>query len=113
MVSFHPALSSRVSTDIVTLGLYEFWYRATQYDVSDDSLVINRGIMSRRETKIPGDKINAVKTKLSPLMGTSAVRIDTGSADTIEAVRLTRKNARLLAHECNTLKERATAHAAA
>ena len=36
-----------------------------------------------------------------------------GSADTVEAVRLTRKNARLLANECNTLKERATAHAAA
>jgi uncharacterized membrane protein YdbT with pleckstrin-like domain len=72
-------------------------------------VVIGRGIFSRNETHIPGNRINAVRTKLRPWLGTSSVIIDTGAGDTAEAKRLTRKEARAFAVACRELKERSTA----
>lgn len=65
---------------------------------------IERGIFFRNQTEIPANRINAVKAKLTPIVGTSSVIVDTGAGQTAEAVRLTRKDARQFAAACNALK---------
>jgi membrane protein YdbS with pleckstrin-like domain len=104
-VRVHPARIIRVLYDIFTLGLYEIWYRRTVYAV-EDSVRIERGLLSRTETHIPGNRINAVKTKLSPMPGSSKVLIDTGAGETAQAIWLTRADARAFAAACRELKAR-------
>jgi uncharacterized membrane protein YdbT with pleckstrin-like domain len=106
-VKVAPTRFNRVVLDIFTLGLYELWYRRTVYEVNGEVL-IERGIFRRNETHIPGNRINAVKAKLRPLIGTSSVAIDTGAAETAEATKLSRRDARAFATACRALKERST-----
>lgn len=102
-----PATINRVIRDVFTLGLYEFWYRRTEYLVDDECVDIHRGILSREEIRIPASKIVGVKTQLSPLPGCSAVTIDTGAGVTAQATSLTRRDARVFADACRETAARA------
>jgi hypothetical protein len=48
-----PAKLPRWITYLVTLGLYEFWRRATVYAVTDRRVVARKGIITKTEGSLP------------------------------------------------------------
>jgi membrane protein YdbS with pleckstrin-like domain len=92
-VNVKPSTICRVMLDVMTLGLYELWWRKTIYSVDDRKVTISRGIFSRSETEIPIEKVVGVNVQKSPMAGSSRVIIDTGAGATASASQLTRRDA--------------------
>ena len=103
-----PARCVRITRDIFTLGLYEIWYRKTLYAIRDGHFVFQLGVLSRTEMVVPADKIVAVRTDLSPILGASSVVVDTGFGAAAVPKHLTRNQARGLADAVKALKAGAT-----
>lgn len=101
--SVRPARLNRIVGDVVTLGLYDRWYRRTAYGVDAADLVIERGLRSPRKIRIPVSEIDRIRTYLSPIPGTSTVTIKTGTT-LVAAPFLTRNDARSLAVSLRELK---------
>ena len=101
--TFRPARLNRIVGDVITLGLYDRWYRRTTYGVADADLVIERGLRSPRKIRIPVSDIDRIRMYLSPIPGTSTVTIKTGKS-VVAAPFLTRNDARSLAVSLRELK---------
>jgi membrane protein YdbS with pleckstrin-like domain len=108
LMEARPSPAYRNPMIVVTLGLYWFWYRKTEYTITDKHLRIQRGILRREEDEVPLVRVAAVKTKLSPLFGSSAVQVATGAGEhTVMLVHLNRKHARQLASVMNKARAEA------
>lgn len=53
VASCRPAKVPRWIFYLVTLGLYEFWRRATVYAVTDRRIIVRKGIVTRTEGSLP------------------------------------------------------------
>lgn len=53
VTSCKPAKVPRWIFYLVTLGLYEFWRRATVYAVTDRRIVVRKGIITKTEGSLP------------------------------------------------------------
>lgn len=107
LVSVRPSKFNRVVLDVFTFGLYELWYKRTVYEVDGNRIKIYRGLLNRDEVDIPAYKVNGVKAKKSPLIGTSRTLVDTGAGKEAVAQRLTRRDAALFAAAVRTAHENA------
>lgn len=67
------------------------------YQVTQDALILRQGMFSKREQRIPREKITNVDVRVNLVNpGTSSVHANTGSGESIACVGLTKETARAL-----------------
>src|SRR3954454_21069011 len=70
-----PSTIWRFILGVMTLGLYELWWRRTIYSVDDRKVTISRGIFRSAKPKSRIEKVVGVKIHKSPIAGSSKVII--------------------------------------
>lgn len=58
---------------IFTLGLYEIWRRQHQFIVTNQRVIVTKGILNRTETVVPINKIQDVTVRTNLFLGSVAL----------------------------------------
>jgi putative membrane protein len=103
-----------VSLALLLAGVYQvLYYQRFEYELTDDSLDISSGVLSRRDREIPLDRVQNVdisSTAVGRVLGIAAVGIETaGGSDTEASLRYVgNEEAKRLQNEISRLKRGAT-----
>ena len=89
ILAAHPTGWNLAYAYLFTLGLYEVWRRATWFTVTDQRVILSKGIITRTQRSIPVDMVQDATVTTQLGIGTVFVTTAGGQASALRLSPLT------------------------
>jgi len=83
ILAIHPTAWTLGMAYIFTLGLYELWRRATWFTITDQRVILSKGIVTRTQRSVPVDMIQDATVTTQLGVGWILVTTAGGPASTL------------------------------